>query len=53
MGWTDVDDPVADDLPPRQQQAFLKRRIQNLTAQLDRLNTLFSGDSAEDEQAPE
>jgi hypothetical protein len=53
MGWTDVDDPDADDLPPRQRQAFLKRRIQDLTAQLDRLNKLLSDDPAEDGQAPE
>jgi hypothetical protein len=53
MGWRDVDDPVADDLPPRQRQAFLRRRIQDLTAQLDRLKRLHSDDSAEDDQAPE
>jgi len=46
----DIEDPVADDLAPRQQQAFLRRRIQELTAQLDRLNKLFSGESGEDKQ---
>jgi hypothetical protein len=50
MGWWGVDDPVADDLAPRQREAFLRRRIQDLTAQLDRLAKPFSGDSPEDEQ---
>jgi hypothetical protein len=53
MGWANVDEPVADDLAPRQRQAFLRRRIQELTAQLDRLNKLFSAESGEEKQGGE
>jgi hypothetical protein len=53
MGSTDIDDPAADALAPRQRKAFLRRRIDELTAQLDRLNQLFSDESrdgAEDQE---
>ena len=52
-GWSDVDDPVADDLRPRQRHAFLRRRIQELTEQLDRLTKLFSGESGKENQDEE
>lgn len=48
MGGRDIDDPVADDPPPRERRAFLRRKIQELTEQLDRVNELFSGDSRDD-----
>ena len=43
-----IDDPRADDLSAGRGQAFLKQRIRELTAQLDRLNRLFTGDSESD-----
>jgi hypothetical protein len=53
MGWRDVDDPLADDLAPRQRHAFLSRRIQELSEQLDRLNRLFSRESGKENQDEE
>jgi hypothetical protein len=52
MGWTDIDDYAADDLAPRQRQAFLERRIRELTDQLDQLNKLFPSDSEGDTENP-
>jgi len=48
MGGRDIDDPVPDALPPRERRVFLRRKIQELTEQLDRVNELFSGESRDD-----
>lgn len=53
MGWRTIEDPAGEDVTPRRQQAFLRRRIRELTAQLDRLNQLFSSDSRDGTQDQE
>jgi hypothetical protein len=50
MGWRAIEDAAGNDVTPRRQQAFLRRRIGDLTAQLDRVNQLFSGDSGDGTQ---
>ena len=49
MGWRASQDLLSSDLTPRRRQAFLQRRIRELTAQLDRVNQLFSDDSPGDD----
>ena len=53
MGGRASQDAAGSDLTPRRRQAFLRRRIQELTAQLDRVNKLFSGDSPDGTQDEE
>lgn len=50
MGWRAIEDAAGNDATPRRQQAFLRRRIKELTAKLDRLNQLFSDDSRDGTQ---
>ena len=50
MGRRAIDDPAGGDVTPRRRQAFLRRRIEELTAQLDRVNRLFSGGSRDGTQ---
>jgi len=45
MGWGASQDPAGSDVTPRRRQAFLRRRIRDLTAQLDGVNQLLSDDS--------
>jgi len=45
MGWRASQDPAASDVTPRRRQAFLRRRIRELTAQLDQVNRLLADDS--------
>jgi len=45
MGWRANQDPAGSDVTPRRGQAFLRRRIQELTEQLDGVNQLLSDDS--------
>jgi hypothetical protein len=45
MGRRAIDDAEGDDLTARGDQAFLRRRIDELAAQLDRLNERLSGGS--------
>lgn len=47
MGRWAIGDPDADDLTAGPGQAFLRRRIKELTEQLDRLNRQLSGQSSE------
>ena len=45
MGWRASQDPAGSDVTPRRGQAFLRRRIRELTEQLDGVNQLISDDS--------
>ena len=45
IGQRAIDDPAASDVTPRRTQTFLRRRIKEMTAQLDRINQLLSEDS--------
>jgi hypothetical protein len=48
MRWRAFDDGAGDDLTPRQQQSFLRRRIGELKAELDRMSELLSEDSQDE-----
>lgn len=48
IGWRAFDDGAGDELTPRQQQAFLRRRIGELKAELDRMSVLLSEDSRDE-----
>ena len=50
MGRRTIDDPSGGDVTPRRRQAFLRQRIEELTAELDRMNQLLSEDSREGAQ---
>jgi hypothetical protein len=47
MGWRTIQDSAQSDGSPRRMQAFLRRLIQELTAQLDGLNRSLSADSSD------
>ena len=48
MGRRASQDLPSSDVTPRRRQAFLQRRIRELTTQLDRVNQLLSDDSPGD-----
>jgi hypothetical protein len=53
MGRRAIEDPAGDDVTPRRRQAFLGRRIEALTEELDRVKTLlseYSRGGAQDEE---
>jgi hypothetical protein len=49
MGWRASQGLPESDVTPRRRKAFLRRRIRELTAQLDGVNRLLSDDSPGDE----
>ena len=53
MGWRTRQDTDSSDVTPRRRQAFLRRRIRDLTEQLDAVNRLLSDDSRRDVQERE
>ncbi len=53
IGGRAFDDGAGDELTPRQQQAFLRRRIGELKAELDRMSELLSEDSQDETRDPE
>jgi hypothetical protein len=44
MGWRASQDDAGADVTPRRRQAFLRRRIRDLTEQLDGVNQMLSDD---------
>jgi len=45
IGWRASQDPAESDVTPRRRQAFLRRRIRELTAQLDGVSQRLSDDA--------
>jgi hypothetical protein len=53
MSRSATEDPAGPDFTPRRGQAFLRRRIRELSEALDRLNQRLSNDSTGDDQDKE
>jgi hypothetical protein len=50
MGRRAIDAVVDGDIEPGRQQSFIRRRIDELTKELDRMKQLLSNDAREDAQ---